>query len=241
MSKNKKRKFSHRTTKNTNPKKSIKISSYEHLISDYDKKLDTFGDILSPIIRYNWKNYGVVQLDNSTKSVGERFSHDIKYKTEMFRKYGSKDRFFHITSPLNSEKILLEGLKGIGVRKNTCMGKEGEIFLVESDNEIIWNYIGYGQLCVGINNLPFVVLEIDKKGLNGKLFSENCNDFPSPLHTVVEQDVIEPQWIKKISELKTSRQKFYESKEDLKNLKQEYFNNHYTKGVFGSFKNFIGI
>jgi hypothetical protein len=107
------------------------------------------------------------------------------------------------------------------------MGNSGEIYLVESDSEIIWNYIGYSQLGMGVNGMPMVVLEIEKDGLYGNLFSENCNDFPSPLHTMVKQNSIAPKWIKKAFEFKTSRLKFYEERSELGELKMEYLMNHY--------------
>jgi hypothetical protein len=73
--------------------------------------MDMFSDIYSSEFRHNWKNFGVVRLDLNTNGNGEKLPHSIKYDSEMFKKYGSKNRFFHITSPLNASKILSEGLK----------------------------------------------------------------------------------------------------------------------------------
>jgi hypothetical protein len=225
MSKNKKKK--NLTTKNTFKKSVNNIPQYDIYRTDFDREMDSFSDMISSEVRNNWKNYGVVKLNSETKSNGEKFEHSLKYKTKMFEIYGNKDKFFHITSPLNAESILSDGLKGIGVRKNTTMGNKGEIYLVESNSEIIWNYIGFSQLGIGVNGLSMVVLEIDKNGINGELFSENCNDYPSPLHTMVKQNLIEPKWIKKVFEFKTSRLKFYENRSELGELKMEYLMNHY--------------
>jgi len=215
------------TTKNTIKKQVNQTPIYDVYRNQQDRDLDMFSDIYSSEFRYNWENFGVVRLDLNTNGNGEKLPHSIKYDSEMFKKYGSKNRFFHITSPLNASKILSEGLKGSGIRKNTCMGNSGEIYLVESDSEMIWNYIGYSQLVMGVNGMPMVVLEIEKDGLDGNLFSENCNDFPSPLHTMVKQNLIAPKWIKKVFEFKTSRLKFYENRSELGELKMEYLMNHY--------------
>lgn len=226
MAKNKKRKKG-LTTKNTTKVNKKNTYNYDIYRTDSDRELDNYSDMRSSEFRYNWKTYGVYRLNNSTTDNGEKFPHNIKYGTEMFKKYGSKNTFFHITSPLNASKILSEGLKGSGIRKNTSMGNSGEIYLIESNSEKIWNYVGYSQLGFGINGLPMVVLEIDKNGINGEMYSENCGDFPSPLHTMVKQNVIEPKWIKKVLEFKTSRLRFYEDRAELGELKMEYFLNHY--------------
>ncbi len=217
----------HLTTKNTSKRKDLRVPEYDKYRCDFDRELDNFSDFYSAQIRHNWKTIGVIGLSSKIKSSGEKFPHSLKYFSEMFKKYGSRGRFFHLTSPLNASKILNVGLKGEGVRKNTSMGCVGEIYLVESDSEKIWNYIGISQLGMGLNGLPFDVLEIDVNGIYGEMFSENCNDYPSPLHTMVKQNIIEAKWIKKVSEFKTSRIKYYEDRSELGNLKLEYLQNHY--------------
>ena len=184
MAKNKKNRKKYLTTKNTIQRKVNQIIPYDIYRNDSDRELDGFSDMYSSEFRKNWKTYGVIRLNSQTSESGEKLPHSIKYKTQMFKNYGSKNKFYHITSPLNSIKILSEGLRGCDVRKNTSMGNSGEIYLVESNSEKIWNYIGYSQLGFGINGLPMVVLEVDNCGINGEMFSENCNDYPSPLHTM---------------------------------------------------------
>lgn len=215
------------TTKNTHKQKHLKVLNYDYVRNEEEIYYDNKCDKISSEVKYNWKTFGVTFLNYTTNDCGEKFPHNIKYQTKMFKKYGSKNKFYHITSPLNSLKILSEGLKGSGVRKNTTMGNDGEIYLIESNNEMIWNYVGYSQLGIGVNGLEMVVLEIDSEGIIGEMFSENCNDYPSPLHTMIKQKCIEPKWIKKVFEFKTSRKKYYENKLELHDLKLEYILNHY--------------
>ena len=235
MKKRNKRKKS-LTTKNTQKLNQLNVLPYECYRNEQDLWFDGMSDRISTDIKYHWKTFGVTRLNNTSTNSGEKFPHSIKYQTEMFEKYGTKNKFYHLTSPLNSIKILSEGLKGCGVKKNTSMGNSGEIYLIESDSEVIWNYVGYSQLGCGVNGLPMVVLEIDSEGINGEMFSENCNDYPSPLHTMVEQNLIEPKWIKKVFEFKTSLRKFYEDRMDLHHLKLEYLLNHYPNSTNNTYK-----
>lgn len=235
MKKSKKRK-QFMTTKNTHKLKHLNVLNCDYVRNEEELYWDKKCDEISSEVKYNWENFGVTFLNYTTSDCGEKLPHDIKYQTEMFKKYGSKNKFYHLTSPLNSLKILSEGLKGCGVNKNTSMGNSGEIYLIESNSEVIWNYLGYSQLGIGVNGLPMVVLEIDSEGIIGELFSENCNDYPSPLHTMIKQRCIEPKWIKKVFEFKTSRKKYYENKLELHDLKLEYLLNHYPNSSKNIYK-----
>lgn len=235
MKKSKKRK-QFMTTKNTHKQKHLNVLNCAYVRNEEELYWDKKSDDISSEVKYNWEKFGVTFLNYTTNDCGEKLPHNIKYQTEMFKKYGSKNKFYHLTSPLNSLKILSEGLKGCGVNKNTSMGNSGEIYLIESNSEVIWNFVGYNQLGIGVNGLQMVVLEIDSKGIIGDMFSENCGDYPSPLHTMVKQDIIESKWIKKVFEFKTSRKKYYENKMDLHDLKLEYILNHYPNSIENIYK-----
>ena len=235
MKKSKKRK-QFMTTKNTHKLKHLNVLNCDYVRNKEELYWDKKSDDISSEVKYNWENFGVTFLNYTTNDCGEKLPHNIKYQTEMFKKYGSKNKFYHLTSPLNSLKILSEGLKGCGVIKNTSMGNSGEIYLIESNSEVIWNFVGYNQLGIGVNGLQMVVLEIDSEGIIGDMFSENCGDYPSPLHTMVKQNLIESKWIKKVSEFKTSRKKYYENKMDLHDLKLEYIINHYPNSCENIYK-----
>ena len=101
---------------------------------------------------------------------------------KIFEKYGDKDRLFHLTSPKNWDKIRNYGL--LSRHKNhNYPGCEKKIYLVSSSHKDVLNQVGFGQITSGFEG-PIVVLEIDKKGITGDLFSEELGEYTTPFHTV---------------------------------------------------------
>lgn len=202
----------------TNPKKSLE-----------DKLLDSFSDKTEKLVKNNWVNYGVPFLNNGSKEENLHFplDNDIKYNSEMFKTFGSKGKFYHLTSPKNYHKIMNEGIRSKDVNRMTSMGNSKKIWTVESDSFLIWNQIGYSQLGMGIKNLPIVVLEIDPIGITGEITSEEINEFTSPLHSVINQTEINPKYIKPIGYFNTSRVHFYSLRNQLGELKTSLYRSLY--------------
>ena len=191
-------------------------------ISKSDKQLDKQSDDISYIVKSNWSNYGVALFHDQKLKGFTKLSYEQRLSSKMFLEYGNSERFFHITSPLNWSKIQNEGLKSVGVNHNTAYGENGKIFVVQSTCKDVWNYIGYNQLGIGVIGLNMVVVEVMKEGIMGKLFSEEGGEYTTPLHTVIEQDVIDPKYVKKVCEFTTSRAEFYKFRPTLKRLKDEF-------------------
>jgi hypothetical protein len=139
--------------------------------------------------------YGVpfIDVNNDVKNHNSHTTIEncIKYNSETFIKYGTTGRYFHLTSPKNYQKIMKEGIKSVDVKRMTSMGHSNRVWTVESDSPIIWNQIGFGQLCVGIDRMKVVVLEIDPSGICGEITSEEVGEFTSPLHTIINQNHID--------------------------------------------------
>jgi len=217
------------------------IPSYDIYRNDDDRYLDNLLDMNSKSFRKNWEKYGVTTLNNEkvflksyqTDQIGnEKLPLNIKYESKIFVKYGSRNKLFHLTSPLNSKNILRNGLKSYkkgDINKQTTLGGIGEIYLVESENFIVWNQLGFSQIGMSIDGLEIDVLEIDIKGINGNMYSENVPEYISPLHTVVVQDKIESRWIKKVGSFKTNRSLFYENRNEFGLLKKDFLLNQYGK------------
>lgn len=191
-------------------------------ISKSDKQLDKQSDDISYLVKSNWSNYGVALFHDQRLKGFTKLSYEQRLSSKMFLEYGNSERFFHITSPLNWSKIQNEGLKHNRVNHNSFLGQNGYIYVIQSSNKDVWNYIGYNQLGVGVVGLNMVVVEIMKGGITGKLFSEEGGEYTTPLHTVNEQDVIEPKYLKKVYEFTTNRTDFYKFRPTLKRLKDEF-------------------
>lgn len=194
-----------------------------------DKSYDFFSDKMEKVVKNNWVNYGVPFLNNGGKNedLHQTLDNKIKYNSEMFRIFGSKGKFYHLTSPKNYHKILKEGIKSKDVNRMTSMGNSNKIWTVESESPLIWNQIGYSQLGMGVKNLPIIVLEIDPKGIKSDITSEEINEFTSPLHSVINQNHIEPKYVKTIGYFKTSREHFYSMRNQLGELKSLLYTSEY--------------
>lgn len=190
-----------------------------------------FSKLVEKDVRLNWEKYGVPFIieDNDKKNHGSHqpIPNSIKYNSDTFLKYGKKGKYYHLTSPKNYQKIMKEGIKSVGVNRMTTIGHSNRIWTVESDSPIIWNQISYGQLCVGVDDLKVVVLEIDPLGISGELTSEEVGEFTSPLHTIVNQNQIDVKYIKPIGYFHTSEKLFYSMKEELGTLKSKMLTHQY--------------
>jgi hypothetical protein len=190
-----------------------------------DKMYDSFSNSMGVTVKQNWKKHGVPLFNLNKKNIDSHtpLENDIKYNSDIFQKYGSRGKFYHLTSPKNYQKIIKEGLKSTGVNRMTSMGTSNKIWTIESDSPLVWNQIGYSQLGVGVPDLKMVVLEIDPKGINGKITSEDLNEFTSPLHSVIHQTHIEPKFIHPIGYFNSSRNHFYTVREEFGKLKSTLY------------------
>jgi hypothetical protein len=183
------------------------------------------------VVRVNWDRYGVPfpieTNDIKNHSLHVPLSNSIKYNSESFNRYGTPGRYFHLTSPKNYKKIMEEGIRSVGINRMTTIGHSNKIWTVESDSPVIWNQISYGQLCVGIDNMKVVVLEIDPSGIIGEITSEEVGEFTSPLHTIINQNHIDVKYIKPIGYFHTSEKLFFSMKDELGKLKSTMFTNQY--------------
>jgi len=183
--------------------------------------------LVENIVRTNWDMYGVPFLDVNDDIENHKSHKSLensqKYSSETFIKYGTKGKYFHLTSPKNYQKIMKEGIKSVDVKRMTSMGHSNRIWTVESDSPTIWNQVGYSQLCVGVNNMKVVVLEIDPSGINGEITSEELGEFTSPLHTIINQNHIDVKYIKPVGYFHTSEKLFFSMREELGNLKSTLY------------------
>lgn len=179
---------------------------------NYNNCLDTKGNLiqLNPSTDKDWSEWNLVPLSQVRNS-------------KMFRIYGNEDKIYHLTSLQHWNQIRVHGL--VNRNKNhTYYERGGRMYFVQSDDIKILNSIGFGQIVGGQNNLPIVVLEIDKKGITGDLFGEEGNEFVTPLHLVLtNQKRIKPEFIKYYKTFHTNMLKYYHDREELGRLKQEYF------------------
>lgn len=194
-----------------------------------DKMFDSFSDKMEKVVKLNWEKYGVPFLNQNdgNSDFHNQLENEIKYNSEMFEKFGSKGKYYHLTSPKNYERIIKEGIRSKDVNRMSSMGTSDRIWSIESDSPLIWNQIGYSQLGIGVKNLQIVVLEIDSKGIKGEITSEEINEFTSPLHSVINQTHIEPKYIKPIGYFNSSREHFYSMKNELGELKSLLYSTQY--------------
>lgn len=158
--------------------------------------------------------------------------------TDVFKKYGTPNRYFHLTSPKNWNKIRVYGMVSNLYNRNYTK-RENHLYLVQSNNIDILNQVGYGQITPSMDGLPIVVLEIDKKGITGELFGEDGGELVTPFHTVlVNQKRILPQYIKYHKTIYSSEKRFYEFRNEMEKGKTEYISKTYDvdKSKIGSMR-----
>jgi hypothetical protein len=158
--------------------------------------------------------------------------------TDVFKKYGTPNRYFHLTSPKNWNKIRVYGMVSNLYNRN-YHDRENHFYFVQSNNIDILNYVGYGQITPSLDGLQIVVLEIDKKGITGELFGEDGGEFVTPFHTVlVNQKRILPQYIKYHKTIYSNEKRFYEFKKEMEKGKTEYISKTYDvdENKIGSMK-----
>ena len=164
---------------------------------------------LESIHLVRWNEWGNVPLSQVRDS-------------KMFELYGSEDKIYHLTSPKNWNQIKVYGLLS-NHKNHNYSERRNQLYFLQSDEHKVLNYVGWGQCTGGIDNLPVVVLEIDKKGITGELFGEDGNEFITPLHMVLtNQKRILPQYIKYHKTFHTSTKQYYEDREEFGQLKQDY-------------------
>ena len=188
--------------------------------------MDFQSHLISKKVTENWISRGnpFSYFNGKNNPQFKEIENIRKYNSKMFEEFGTKNEFYHLTSPKNWYKIKKQGFKSVGVNRTTTMGCDGKIFVVESNKTEIWNYVGYNQLTVGVENIPIVVFKIDPKGITGRMTSEDGNDFPTLLHTVIYQNEIEPRYLEKVGVFYTNRKLYYNLKPILLKLKNDFYN-----------------
>lgn len=194
-------------------------------INDNDEFMEKFSNSISSMVRDNWVRLGVSleYINDDRKSEYIELDNEVKYNSETFRRFGTRGKYYHLTSPKNYRNIMKNGLKSVNVKRMSSMGSSGTIWTIESDSPLIWNQVGFSQLGIGVEKLPMVVLEIDNNGIAGVISSEEINEFTSPLHTLIHQDIIEVKFIKPIGYFLTSKQHFYGLRGELGELKSKLY------------------
>jgi|TARA_B110000259_G_scaffold183336_1_gene228440 hypothetical protein len=158
--------------------------------------------------------------------------------TDVFKEYGTPNRYFHLTSPKNWNKIRVYGMVS-NLHNRNYTKRENHLYLVQSNNLNILNQVGYGQVTPSMDGLPIVVLEIDKKGIIGELFGEDGGELVTPFHTVlVNQKRILPQYIKYHKTIYSSEKRFYEFRNEMEKGKTEYISKTYdvNENLVGSMR-----
>lgn len=105
-----------------------------------------------------------------------------------------EQKYYHVTRLETYEKILLEGLK--------C-NNEGNIFVFE--NKAVKQIIGNEEFIIkaadhiALNQVfikgKCVMLEIDSKGITGKILPDNVAESTAKLQWIIKQKIIEPKHI----------------------------------------------
>lgn len=218
------------TTKNQQIKETIKIDDSYPMNPNRNQMelmMDIQSDLISQEVTKNWNSRGnpFSYFNGENGKQFEEIENLKKYDSKMFKEFGTKNEFYHLTSPKNWYKIKKYGFKSIGVNRTSSMGYDGKIWVVESSKTEIWNYVGYNQLTIGVENLPIVVVKINQKGITGRISSEDGNDFPTLLHSVIHQNEIEPKYLEKVGVFYTNRELYYNLKPTLSKLKNDFYTN----------------
>ena len=150
----------------------------------------------------------------------KKITREEQVSQPSYQKFSTPNKFYHLTSPINAEKILKKGLRSVGIKHNSSIGGPGYIWTVESSNPDVWNAIAYSQVCMGVIGLKAVVLEIDPEGITGPIFGEIGADQTTYLHTVIQQDHIHSKFIKKVGEVISNRKLYYDFRMGLLELNQ---------------------
>ncbi len=88
--------------------------------------------------------------------------------------------YFHLTRSENCDKIIKEGIKA---------DKEGNIFVFT--DMIVANEIAKHQVFTE----QYVVFEIDRKGITGKIKKDNVAELTRSYHRIIKQDHIKPEYV----------------------------------------------
>ena len=84
----------------------------ENLKPYHSEKVEIFdllSDKMEVLVKRNWERYGVPFLNQNDKNIDlhESLDNEIKYNSDTFQKYGSKGKFYHLTSQKNYQKIIV--------------------------------------------------------------------------------------------------------------------------------------
>jgi L-rhamnose mutarotase len=94
-------------------------------------------------------------------------------------------KYYHITPIKNKVSIIANGLRS----------NENQIFLYTE--LVITKFIAANQL--GISE--YSIFEISKKGVSGNIRKDNVADFGSVFQYIIEQDQIEPKYLKHLEDV----------------------------------------
>jgi hypothetical protein len=196
------------------------------LITPQDIYLDFLTDQHSKDMKKRYEELGYIEQNdqpnrNPYDETGyKKITREEQTTHPVYQKFSTHGKFYHLTSPINAQKILKKGLKSVGIKHNSSIGGPGYIWTVESSNPDVWNAIAYSQVCMGIIGLKSVVLEIDPQGITGEIFGEIGADQTTHLHTVIKQDHIHSKYITKVDEVITDRLKYYNFRMSLLEINQ---------------------
>lgn len=198
--------------------KSMKLSKKDDVVSDWIY----FGYIGRPTYTFcgnGLRNYTNCMSTNGRfqkidkgyllKGVDDPFQDlSISRSSRRFQMFGDSEKFYHITSPKNWKLI-----KQHGLIRNTGKTQLGYISkslnLISSSEPQVWNSSVITSFLHYRDRVPYVVLEIDPKGIEGELRGDSGEFFGSELVTkVVGQNRILPQYIKYVKTYHSSVEDF---------------------------------
>ncbi len=106
-------------------------------------------------------------------------------------------KLYHITDCASAEAILREGLKGTKSPRNYDREFETNMIfaVVEPDDNLIKN-VAIGQIWCLQDVEACAVIEIDPEGITGNLYEDDVTELTASAHVVIEQDVIEPKYLR---------------------------------------------
>lgn len=198
--------------------KTMKLSKNDCLISDWinfgyigrpsvgfrDNGLRNYNNCMNGYKGFQKVDHGYLRRKNDSSF--QELS--ISRLSRRFQMFGDSEKFYHITSPKNWELIKQHGLiRNIG-RSQTGVGTES-INLISSSEPQVWNSVLITSILHYRDRVPFVVLEIDPKGIEGELKGDSGEYFGSELVTkVVGQNRILPQYIKYVKTYHSSVEDF---------------------------------
>ncbi|WP_373651096.1 MULTISPECIES: hypothetical protein [unclassified Schlesneria] len=112
------------------------------------------------------------------------------------RTYAAPDKLYHVTHPDSVPAILKDGLIGGREIRNRGHVQTPSIYTVVKDDESLLQNLVINQIWTMQDVVAYSVLEIDGNGITGDVIDDAVAEESSFLHRVIEQALIEPQYLK---------------------------------------------